>query len=462
MRANRHEEQIDFDLRPPSSSKYTHSCKTHMTEPEEKKETTDRPSYSLQVKADFVLSERCSSLPPIQAEDLAQAQEEQDRSKNKKWNRGMNKKKRPRDAKVDNATKVCLAIMKGETCQYGDKCRFSHDMKEFLATRPDDIAEIGVCPNFEKYGECGFGVMCRAGSCHLNLATGENIKATDGKDEPVKPMNLLSKEVQDQLRKRKYPFVCKRRDDKFNQKKNEAKEKSEDAAAAASPSPEPLPTKERKLIDFSNKIYVAPLTTVGNLPFRRIMKGMGADITCGEMALCQGLLEGKSSEWSLVKRHPSEDIFGVQIAAGYPDMFTRTCELVESHMAVDFVDLNLGCPLDLVCDKGSGAKLMLREKNLRDSLHGISSTLSCPVTIKMRTGWDMSHPIAHKLVSKIQTWSQDLPPSSIGAVMIHGRSRLQRYSREADWDYIRQVANCQDPELPKIPVVSFSSSAALS
>lgn len=200
---------------------------------------------------------------------------------------------------------------------------------------------------------------------------------------------------------------------------------------------------------------MAPLTTVGNLPFRRILKRFGVDITCGEMALCSNLLEGKSSEWALLKRHASEDVFGVQLAAGYPDLFTRACELVERHASVDFVDMNLGCPIDLLCNKGCGASLMLRDKRLEESVRGMTATLGVPVTIKMRTGWDAERPLAHVLARKIHSWGFS---SNIAAIMIHGRSRLQRYSRLADWEYVHtQVAQVSksldtDDQRP-IPVI---------
>jgi tRNA-dihydrouridine synthase 3 len=297
--------------------------------------------------------------------------------------------------------------------------------------------------------------------------------------------NVLSKNTQILLRKSKYPFVCKRHFEVRDNKKGAATAAGARGGTTTDATDTPaLPPRERKLVDFRNKVYVAPLTTVGNLPFRRVMKMYGADITCGEMALADQLLLGRPSEWALLRRHPCEDVFGVQIAAGHPDQYTRVAEVLanEDGFRVDFVDLNLGCPIDMVCEKGAGASLMLRDKKLRGGLEGMLAVLDCPVTIKMRTGWNEAQPIAHELVPRIQGWGIE----GIGAIMvragrrgsyalfsdidckflltcfnvrvrlsrkIHGRSRLQRYSRSANWDYISQVARSQSPDLPQIPVI---------
>ena len=79
-----------------------------------------------------------------------------------------------------------------------------------------------------------------------------------------------------------------------------------------------------------------------------------------------------------------------------------------------FDALVISSPLDLLCNKGAGAALMMREKKLKGALMGIAATLSCPITIKMRTGWDMHEPFAHSLVAKIQSWEI----GGIGAIMV--------------------------------------------
>ncbi|KAL3918877.1 MAG: hypothetical protein SGILL_004035 [Bacillariaceae sp.] len=441
--------------------------------------------YSLKVKPDFILQERSASLPPLPAPpprtEGGDTRDSRDNNNNnqgggkKKKRRGQNKK-RPRDARQDDSEKICLATVRGETCPYGEKCRFGHDIKAFMATRPTDIVEVeGGCPSYNNHDYCMFGVMCRVGSCHINKA-GENLRKEkveapkneegteneapkEGEEEKDKKdpfkrcendvVNFLPKDAQFQLRKKKYPFVCKQHFDKA--KKQDENKESKDAPVESTPASfTPIDKlRTRKLVDFSNKVYVAPLTTVGNLPFRRIMKDYDADITCGEMAVATNLLEGKAGEWALLKRHKCEDVFGIQLAAAHPDQYTRVSELVEKYTEVDFVDLNLGCPLDLLCNKGAGAALMMKDKKLKGALNGMSQSLSCSITVKMRAGWDINKPFAHHLVPKIQSWGI----SDLAAVMVHGRSRLQRYKAEANWDYIAKVEASESTEVPKIPII---------
>ncbi|XP_020261252.1 tRNA-dihydrouridine(47) synthase [NAD(P)(+)]-like isoform X3 [Asparagus officinalis] len=199
--------------------------------------------------------------------------------------------------------------------------------------------------------------------------------------------------------------------------------------------------REKKLIDFSRKLYLAPLTTVGNLPFRRICKMLGADITCGEMAMCTNLLQGQASEWALLRRHSSEDIFGIQICGSYPDTIARTVELVDRECEVDFIDINMGCPIDIVCNKGAGSSLLTKPMRMKSIIQAASGTTDKPITVKVRTGYFEGRNRIDSLVS-------DIAQCGASAITIHGRSRQQRYSKLADWDYIYQCVRKSPNTLP--------------
>ncbi|KAL6517390.1 hypothetical protein OROMI_033091 [Orobanche minor] len=204
-----------------------------------------------------------------------------------------------------------------------------------------------------------------------------------------------------------------------------------------------LHPRERKLIDFREKLYLAPLTTVGNLPYRQVCKILGADVTCGEMAMCTNLLQlifGQASEWALLRRHSSEDLFGVQICDAYPDTVARTVELIEQHCTVDFIDINMGCPIDIVVNKGAGSALLMKPMRMRSVVEASSRAVDVPVTIKVRTGYFEGKNRIHSLIQDIGNWGAS-------AVTVHGRTRQQRYSKLADWDYIYQCARAAPSHL---------------
>ncbi|WJX42486.1 tRNA-dihydrouridine(47) synthase [NAD(P)(+)] [Trifolium repens] len=212
--------------------------------------------------------------------------------------------------------------------------------------------------------------------------------------------------------------------------------KSEPEAGTEAITPETDPSlklhsREKKLIDFREKLYLAPLTTVGNLPFRRVCKVLGADVTCGEMAMCTNLLQGQASEWALLRRHSSEELFGVQICGAYPDTVARTVELIEKECTVDFIDINMGCPIDIVVNKGAGSALLTKPMRMKSVVEVASGTVDIPITIKVRTAYFEGKNRIDSLIADFSSWGAS-------AVAIHGRSRQQRYSKLADWDYVYQ------------------------
>lgn len=367
-------------------------------------------------------------------------------TKNKK--RGQNKA-RPKTYQGDKESKPCPSIANVESgtdplpCQYNN-CKFIHNPLEYLKSKPKDLGDN--CHVFNLRGKCPRGISCRFGSSHItnegyNIVNKEKVELWK---EDVK--NTLLPSLQIQLQKKKYDFNASEKLVKHLDKRNKGSiKKSTDETANNTENVTTnsgvvtdedlikLLQREKKRIDWRDKLYLSPLTTVGNLPFRRICKEFGADITCGEMALCESLLKGLKQEWALVKRHESEDLFGAQICGNNVYTITKVAQLLQENTELDFIDLNLGCPIDLIYKKGGGCGMMHRLPALEASIRCASKLLSIPFTIKMRTGVYQDKKITHTIVPKMAEWGASL-------ITVHGRSREARYTRSADWEYIETCA----------------------
>lgn len=315
-----------------------------------------------------------------------------------------------------------------------ENCKFMHDVKSYMENKPPDIGE--KCPLYSTKGFCIHGITCRFGKEHIT----DDLKNVNvDKRAENEPRLNLPHELQTGLRKKTYDFS---ESDRILKEVSDMIEKSKNVGSCGDDEKVATRPEEKKKVDFRNKLVLSPLTTVGNLPFRRICKEYGADITVGEMACSHPLMNGSLSEWALTRRHHSEDVFGVQIEGNNAKLVTYAAQVLSETTDVDFIDLNIGCPIDLIFQKGGGSALMRRTTVLENIVRSCSQVLKDkPFTVKTRMGIYNNKLIAKELLPKLEMWGAT-------AVTMHGRTKEQRYTKLADWNYINECAS-----LVQIPVI---------
>ena len=211
--------------------------------------------------------------------------------------------------------------------------------------------------------------------------------------------------------------------------------------------PDGMETVERVVTDekiaafrasIANELVLAPLTKGGNLPFRRLCVDLGCNVTVSEMVFARYALKRNPVELARLRRHESEKTFGVQIATNQIAEGVNAGRLAFESGA-DFLDLNCGCPIHETWKRGLGAKLLKKPAKLERLVRGIADGVPLPLTVKIRLGAGSSEAPAAALAEAVQN-------AGAAAVIVHGRTKEQRYTRAANWNLIGEIrAKCTIP-----------------
>lgn len=181
---------------------------------------------------------------------------------------------------------------------------------------------------------------------------------------------------------------------------------------------------------YRDKVIMAPMATGGNLPYRRLCRRFGAVRTCSEMVLTHKLVKG--GERPIMRFHESEDDFGIQLAGKSPEQMAEGAQIALEHGA-KFIDLNFGCPIDMVVRYGSGAAMLKRPGKLAAIVEKVREAVDTPLSVKIRLGYTEDKINCVNIAQRLEGAGAD-------AVVVHGRTRQQRYRLSARWEFIDEVA----------------------
>ncbi|MBR1808591.1 MAG: tRNA dihydrouridine synthase DusB [Paludibacteraceae bacterium] len=192
----------------------------------------------------------------------------------------------------------------------------------------------------------------------------------------------------------------------------------------------------------SYPLYLAPMEDVTDPAFRLLCKQFGADRVYTEFVNADALVRSVNSTMRKLTISDEERPVAIQIYGREPDSMAEAAKIVEQAKP-DIIDINFGCPVKKVAGKGAGAGLLRDVPKMLEITRAVVKAVSTPVTVKTRLGWNEEEKI-------IVTLAEQLQDCGIQALTIHGRTRSQMYSGEADWTLIGEVKNNPRMHIPII------------
>ncbi|MGM9878780.1 MAG: tRNA dihydrouridine synthase DusB [Bacilli bacterium] len=188
-------------------------------------------------------------------------------------------------------------------------------------------------------------------------------------------------------------------------------------------------------VEIKNRVVFAPMAGVSNISFRTIIKEMGAGLIYSEMISSKGIEYGSSKTVDLINFNEEERPISIQIFGSDVESFVKAAKYIEDNFHPDIIDINMGCPVPKVAIKSqAGSALLKNPDKIKEIVSAVVGSVSIPVTVKIRSGWDSDNINAVEVSKKCEE-------AGASAIAIHGRTRSQGYSGKVDLEIIHSVKN---------------------
>ncbi len=195
-------------------------------------------------------------------------------------------------------------------------------------------------------------------------------------------------------------------------------------------------------VTIKNQVVLAPMAGVTNKTFRKLAKDMGAGLVVGEMVSDKALIYESQKTFALLEMDDAERPLSQQIFGSDPETMGKAAKIIEDVMHPDIIDINMGCPVPKVAIKNNaGSSLLKDEEKVRQIVSSVVQSVSVPVTVKIRAGWDHNSINAPKIAKICEE-------AGASAIFVHGRTRSDGYSGSSSLDVIKDVV--QSVSIPVI------------
>jgi nifR3 family TIM-barrel protein len=184
-------------------------------------------------------------------------------------------------------------------------------------------------------------------------------------------------------------------------------------------------------LELANKTIMAPLAGITDLPFRQLVKAAGCALVCSEMVSSHALVYRSSKTLKMLNTCDDEWPLSVQIFGAVPEIMAEAAQIASENGAA-ILDINFGCAVKKIVKTGAGVALMREPGRAQRVLSAVRNAIDIPMTIKIRSGWDMSGRQAVEIAKIAQS-------CGIDAITLHPRTASQGFRGKADWALIAEI-----------------------